>query len=120
MEPEVTESTGNKKKFLVITLVVILAVVGVALWFLFLQKVTPVRGPETLVIKEILREPTEAEKLLKSQIDELDKARGQVQSQSTTTLQDQIKTLDSLRNKTVSKVAPKTIEQQMAELDAIR
>lgn len=43
MEPEITvpAENGNKKKFLIITLAVILVVGGVALGYLFMQKDTP-------------------------------------------------------------------------------
>ncbi|MFZ2303950.1 MAG: hypothetical protein WAV98_04160 [Minisyncoccia bacterium] len=71
-----------------------------------------------------------AEKLIKSQSEELDKLRAAYQaqktSQPTTTVQAQIKTLDTLRTEAVKQqtpatiVAPKTVEEQVQELDALR
>lgn len=48
MEPEITapEGNGNKKKYLIITLVVILLAVGALLVYLFMQKDTP--GQQTV------------------------------------------------------------------------
>lgn len=118
MEPEVT-TPNRKRRILIIIVGITIAALG-ACGYLSYYKKGIVEKPEVLVKTETPKELTEAEKLLKSQIDELDRARAQVQSQSTTTLQSQIKSLDIIKKKTVSNTAPKTIEQQIQELDAVR
>lgn len=74
-------------------------------------------------------EPTDAEKLLKLQNEEIDTIRSQYQtqgfSQPTTTVQKQTKTIDIIRAQTFNQqqtiVTPqKTTEQQIQELDALR
>lgn len=73
---------------------------------------------------------TESEKILKLQNEEIDTIREEYKtqgfSQPTTTTQSQIKTIDTIKTKTLNQEpsftpAPKkTIEQQLQELDALR
>ncbi len=73
------------------------------------------------------QEQAEAQKLLQQQITEIDRLRQQVQvlpQIATTTIKNQIKSLDALRSKTTKQTTttapPKTLEQQIQELDALR
>src|SRR3989344_5395769 len=70
---------------------------------------------------------TEAEKLLKRQINEIDLLREQYKiqnnEQATTSAQSQIKSTDTLRNKTLKQETiqiKKTTNQQLRELEALR
>ena len=71
MEPEITEPAtgGNKKKFLIISLALILVIAGATLGYLFMQKDTPEPRPEpapvvAVVSREIPRPLSDEEKKL--------------------------------------------------------
>ncbi len=123
MEPEEPTPSG-KKKFLLIPLIAILIIAGV-LGYRSLYYLAGIEPPEAAGHLPP-RELTEAEKLLKSQIEAMDKLRAEYQSQNTppatTTLENQIKQLDAVRinQNTTSKIPKKTLEQQIKEMDALR
>lgn len=61
MEPEITTSVGNKKKF-VIAFAVILVVAGVALGYLFMQKDTPEQMADVATFAQEKKVYTQEEK----------------------------------------------------------
>lgn len=111
MEPENVNQKDNQKKILLAIFVTVLVVI---LGMLVIQT-RSVNAPGT---PTSVKEPTEAEKLLKAQVEELDRVRAQQQTQTVST-QDQIKKLDAIQTKQKTS-APKTLEQQIQELDAAR
>ncbi|TAN37155.1 hypothetical protein EPN27_00210 [Patescibacteria group bacterium] len=129
MEPdEIKPSIG--KKFLVLSLW-ILAILFILASIAFI--LTERKKARESAIQNNISPPaltlTEEEKLSKLQNEEIDKIRAEYQaqgfSQPTTTTQSQIKTIDTIKTKTLKQEpttsAPKkTIEQQMQELDALR
>lgn len=126
MEPEeIKPSIG--KKLLNILLVVSVLLLILAITAFVLTKIKNSKIANIVEKQEIVtppRELTEAEKLLKSQVEELDMLRAQNQNtkQATTTIQDQVKNMDALRTKqkTSTAIIPKTLEQQINEIDALR
>ena len=130
MEPdEIKPSIG--KKFLVLSLW-ILAILFILASIAFI--LTERKKARESAIQNNISPPaltlTEEEKLSKLQNEEIDNLRAEYKtqgfSQPTTTTQNQIKTIDTIKTKTLKQEpmftpAPKkTIEQQMQELDALR
>ncbi len=121
------------KNILNIALKVVVIIVGTTLlvlgvsyiyWYYYIQNT--ITEPITQLQP---KEPTEEEKLLKQQIDSLDKLRQQVTVQNTslatTTIQSQIKSIDTLRSqsnkqKASATVVKKTMEQQIQSIDTLR
>lgn len=127
MDIEPAVQSGIKKKFLITTLLIVIFATAIFVGNFYYQNISTAT-PETLNTPPP-REPTEAEKLLKFQNEELDKLRAQHQGQnaiqSTTTMAAEIKSIDILRNQAlkqkINTTAPrKTMEQQLQELDALR
>lgn len=122
MEPELsTPSTSKKilKIFLAIfTLLFLLA--GIAYVLTALKNA----GKANTGDSNLQKEQAEAQRLLRAQVEELDRlrARSQTAPRATTTLQSQVKSLDALRTKQKQTTvpAPKTIEEQIKEMDAMR
>ncbi len=96
-----------------------------AIWFYNEINPTPESGsPNT---ESQMQEQAEAQKLLLQQMTEIDRLRQQVQVLppiATTTIKNQIKSLDAARSQTTKQattiLTPKTLEQQIQELDALR
>ena len=119
MDAEETTQENSKKKFLIITIALALVVLSVVGYKYY----TRALHTEVSDIPQTTKEQTEAEKLLIVQSEELDTLRTQKQAQDgiqpTTTIQKQVKALDTLRNQ-AGVATKKTIEQQSQELDALR
>lgn len=65
MEPEITTpaTSGNKKKILLISLVLVLVVVGVAVWYLFIQKDITPQVAEVAPLAQVKKDYTYEEKM---------------------------------------------------------
>lgn len=124
MNPE--ETTSSKRKtFFAVVLVAVLILAGV-LGYRSYSRNKNAEPPAPLGTAQP-REISEAEKLLKAQVDAMDGMRMEYQGtsalQATTTLAEQIKGLDALRakqQKTASLVPKQTLEQQIQALDTLR
>jgi len=119
VDTEETIQTNSKKKFLIIAIVaalVVLSIVGSQ----YYTRALPTEVSDT---PRTTKEQTEVEKLLIVQSEELDTLRAQKQQQDgiqpTTTIQKQVKALDTLRNQ-AGAIIQKTTAQQSKELDALR
>lgn len=120
------------KKFLILSLWILAALFILATTAFILTEIKNARIASSGVIQNSTPPPrdiTEAEKISKLQKEEIDKIREEYQaqgfSQPTTTIQDQIKTIDTIKTKTLKQEpytpAPKkTTQQQVQELDALR
>jgi hypothetical protein len=128
MPPEI-QPDKNSKKGMPFKTVGIIGTVSVLMclygyWYFFVQSTSG--GQPFQTQGESPHELTEAEKLLKQQVDEMDRLRQEahITSQSTTTLQSQVKTMDTMRNQTfkqkTSTQTKQTLAQQVQEMDALR
>lgn len=128
MEPdEIKPSIGKKFLILSLWILAVLFILAITAFILTEIKnansgVTQNNPPSPLAL-------TETEKLSKLQNEEIDTIRGEFQaqgfSQPTTTTQEQIKTIDTIKtqtskHETIVVFPKKTTQQQAQELDAIR
>lgn len=134
MEPEETAPPKSKKFFKIAigTVTVIAVLLAIAFFLTALKNAKQAELQALNNATEAIREPTEAEKLAKAQIEEVDILRAQYQalmsSSTATTIKNQTKTLDELRSQALkqkttqatSVIIKKTHEQEIQEMDALR